>query len=626
VVRLIVATQIADLPLSRTPHYDSLEYLSWARRIAAGDFTWPVPPPHGPGYPCFLGALLALSGGRSMVIALVQSIMGAFTCLLAAETGTAWFGRRAGVAAGFILALYAPLVWIDASIYSEGLLIFLMTTALWCVATNRHPAITGVVIGLAALVRPTALILLPLLLIAGARTWRARAIVIAVATAVMAPVTIANWRAMHQWIPIQSAGGMNFYLGNSPTRDGLPSARPGGDWDRIEPDAARHGAMSPVAEDRYFTQKTIAEIRQHPGAFLKLLGRKLVWTFQSEEIRDTHSFYFFRHAVPLLWLLSFTILFALAAAGAFLADWRSRGARIVTAYVALTAATCIGLVVASRYRMPIVVGLALFAGLAVSVWVPALRPAQAGRRPGLHTLIVIVVAALLTRVWSHPPSHNFAEELALTSESLTKERNDAEAERAARQAIAIDPRNALGYDALGLVLGASNRTSDAAEAFARATALNPDFVAAHLHRGQVYAQMQNLDGAAAEYARATALDPHDSDALLALARLQGATGRSAEGLQSAQRAVALRDPSAEDWLLIAALAADARHFDVASNAIQRAGAAGAPQPFVMFATALLRYREGHLREAGQIVDQVIARAPEFTQAQQLRAEIERAKK
>ncbi|HEY8849750.1 MAG TPA: glycosyltransferase family 39 protein, partial [Thermoanaerobaculia bacterium] len=163
VVRLVVSTQIAGLPHSRTPHYDSLEYLTWARQIAAGDFTWPTPPPHGPGYPYFLGALLAISGGRSMVIALVQSIIGAFTCLLAAEAGAAWFGKRAGIVTGFILALYAPLIWIDASIYAEGLLIFLMTTALWCVATNRHPAMTGAVIGLAALVRPTALILLPLL-------------------------------------------------------------------------------------------------------------------------------------------------------------------------------------------------------------------------------------------------------------------------------------------------------------------------------------------------------------------------------------------------------------------------------------------------------------------------------
>ena len=262
VLRLIMATQIADLPLSRTPHYDSLEYLTWARQIAAGDFTWPVAPPHGPGYPYFLGAILALSGGRSMAIGLVQSILGAFTCLLGAEAGAVWFGRRAGIATGFILALYAPLIWIDASIYAEGLLIFLMTAALWCVATDRHPAITGAVAGLAILVRPTALILLPLLLIFGARTWRGRAILVTIAIAVVAPATIANWRTMHEWIPIQSAGGMNFYLGNSPLRDGLPSARPGGDWDRIEPDAARHGAITPVAEDRYFARRTIAEIRQ----------------------------------------------------------------------------------------------------------------------------------------------------------------------------------------------------------------------------------------------------------------------------------------------------------------------------------------------------------------------------
>ena len=617
VVRLVVSTQIADLPLTRTPHYDSLEYLSWARQLAAGDFTWPAPPSHGPGYPYFLGALLAISGGRSMVIALVQSIIGAFTCLLAAEAGAAWFGKRAGIVTGFILALYAPLIWIDASIYAEGLLIFLMTTALWCVATNRHPAMTGAVIGLVALVRPTALILLPLLLIVGARTWRGRAVIVAIVIAVIAPATIANWRTMHEWIPIQSAGGMNFYLGNAPFRDGLPSARPGGDWDRIEPDAARHGAITPVAEDRYFTRKTIAEIRRQPLAFLKLLGRKLVWTFQTEEIRDTHSFYFFRQFAPLLWLPSFMILFALAAAGAVVANWRGRAAWIVAGYIALTALTCIGLVVAARYRMPIAIGLALFAGVAIEYVSRALSPTM---------MAVAVAAALVTHIWAHPPSHNFAEEWALTSESLTKEGNDAEAERAARQAIALDPHNALGYDALGLVLGASNRTSDAAEAFARATSLNPDFVAAHLHRGQVDAQLQNLDAAAAEYARATTLDPHDSDALLALARLQGATGHSAEGLRSAQRAIAMREPTGEDWLLIAALAADARQPDVATDAIQRAEAAGAPQPFVMFAKALLRYREGDLSDAELLVDQVIASAPEFTQAQQLRAEIEKEKR
>src|SRR5205823_595166 len=175
-VRAITALQIAALPLSRNPHFDSLEYLGWARRVAAGDFTWPVLPPHGPGYPYVLGALLAIFGGSLVAVVVVQSIVG---------------------------------------------------------------ALTGAILGLATLIRPTALILLPLFLFFGARTWRLRGVMAAVTIAVIAPVTIANWRTSHAFIPVQAFGGINVYLGTSPLRDGLASARPGADWERIEPEAAR---------------------------------------------------------------------------------------------------------------------------------------------------------------------------------------------------------------------------------------------------------------------------------------------------------------------------------------------------------------------------------------------------
>ncbi|HJW14143.1 MAG TPA: hypothetical protein VJ776_05585, partial [Thermoanaerobaculia bacterium] len=52
-VRLAVWSQLSDHPLFRAPQLDSLEYVSWASAIAAGDFRWPSPPPHGPGYPFF---------------------------------------------------------------------------------------------------------------------------------------------------------------------------------------------------------------------------------------------------------------------------------------------------------------------------------------------------------------------------------------------------------------------------------------------------------------------------------------------------------------------------------------------------------------------------------------------
>jgi tetratricopeptide (TPR) repeat protein len=62
-VRLLVAWRIGGLPISRTPHFDSLEYLQWARALADGQAAWPVPPAHGPGYPFFLALFLWIGGG-----------------------------------------------------------------------------------------------------------------------------------------------------------------------------------------------------------------------------------------------------------------------------------------------------------------------------------------------------------------------------------------------------------------------------------------------------------------------------------------------------------------------------------------------------------------------------------
>jgi tetratricopeptide (TPR) repeat protein len=638
VVRVITALQLTALPLVRAPHYDALEFLGWARRVAAGDFTWPAFPPHGPGYPYFLGALLALFGGSLVAAAIVQAIVGAITCWLVARTTTALFGPRAGLAAGLLLAVYAPLIWIDTSFVAEGLLIFTMALTLWSAAAERHPALTGLILGVATLIRPTALILLPLVLFFGARSWRMRGLLAAVTLAVIAPVTIANWRASHAFIPVQSFGGINVYLGNSPLRDGLASARPGADWERIEPEAARRGAD----EERYFAQKTRQEIAQQPLAYAALLAKKLVRTFQNDELRDTHSFYFFRGFAPLLWLPPFAILFGLAVAGMTVADWRARGTRLVAGYVVLTALTSIALVVGSRYRMPMVIGLAPFAGLAID------------RVRQRHVVIVAIVAAALTFVWRDARTHDVAEEWALTSESLAQEGKAAEAESAARTALELDPRSALAYDALAVALSAAGRPNDAVIAARRATTMNPDFATAHLHLGQLEEQRNDLAGAVEEYRRAAASDPHDprplrrladvelrrgnvtgaldatarlaamhpdADTLFNLARLQGAAGKAKEGLTSARQAMAMREATAEELLLVATLAIDAGDFDAAQQAIDRAQAAGAEPPAVIFTTALLRYRQGRLDEAAKLAGEL----PDFPQARQLRTAIERAK-
>ncbi|MCU1231968.1 MAG: Tetratricopeptide 2 repeat protein, partial [Acidobacteria bacterium] len=141
VVRVAVALRIDGIPLSRHPQYDSFEYLAWARHIAAGDFRWPIPPAHGPGYPFFLGALLAIGGGSLLFVRIVQALTGALTCLFLARAGERMFDAGSGCYAGFVLAIYAPLIWIDASILAEGLLLTLIAASLWCaVEAGASPA------------------------------------------------------------------------------------------------------------------------------------------------------------------------------------------------------------------------------------------------------------------------------------------------------------------------------------------------------------------------------------------------------------------------------------------------------------------------------------------------------
>lgn len=113
-VRLAVLPSLWDLPLVRTPKLDSNEYLTWARQIAAGSFALPAVSPHGPGYPFFLGGLLALLSGSLHAALLAQALLGAAilvrpTALLVVIALTCWLAlaRRSGPRRAVLLAWFA---------------------------------------------------------------------------------------------------------------------------------------------------------------------------------------------------------------------------------------------------------------------------------------------------------------------------------------------------------------------------------------------------------------------------------------------------------------------------------------------------------------------------------------
>ncbi|HEX9668675.1 MAG TPA: glycosyltransferase family 39 protein [Thermoanaerobaculia bacterium] len=638
-VRAAAAVQLGRTALFRFPQLDSLEFLLWAQSIARGEARWPAVPTHGPGYPYFLGALLALFDGSFAAVRLVQAALGAALCVFAALLAARLFDdRRAGLAAGLLLALYGPLVYVEVSLLAEGLLTVLLIAALWCLlrpgatpaASVAAAAAAGLCVGLAAVTRATALALVPalalVLLLDRRRPRRALAAgaFAAAALAVVLPVLVAVRQASGSWLPIQGYGGLNLYMGNRPGAPGVPTARLGGAWDLLSGEAARRGVAGAAAQERWYTRRLLAEARERPGAVLAAVGRKAVWLLQDEEIRESHSFYFFRERSALLrFLPGFALLFPLALCGLVAAIRGRRLPPALAVYLLVFAASCVAIVVSSRYRLPLVPALAVLAGGGIAWIIDAARARRWKTLGGLAALLAAGFAA--TQLRDHAPSRNLAEEWAATAMSLEARDDLAGARAAVDSALAADPDSALAWAVAGRLAEREGDAARAERAFAASARLAPDFQRARLNLGAALRRRGDLAGAERELRRALWLVPGHPAAqrelaavLVERARRAGAARDPARGQTLAAEAARLAPGEAEAWLTLALLALDAGDRAAARAALERAsGMLGPEAPPVALGWALLERLEGRPEAAAERLQRLLLRHPGYQPAAQL---------
>ena len=635
-VRATVAAQLGQTALFQQPQLDSFEFLAWAQSIARGELYRWLAATHGPGYPYFLGTLLSLLGGSVQAARMAQAALGAGLCVLTAALATRVFDRRAGLAAGILLALYGPLVYVEVSLLAEGLFLFLLTLALYLLVrpgyTVPRAAAAGALLGLAAVVRATALPLMPafaaLILLwppsrSGGWPRKAAAWMALAWIAVVGPILLLVRQSSGGWLPLQAYGGLNFYMGNRIGANGTPTARLGGDWDLLHGEPDRQGITNPAERERYYTRKAWTEIGKQPLGFLAGLGRKAVWLVQDEEIRETHSLYFFReHSWLLRWLPGFGLLFPLAAWGIWLAASRRAFPPILLAYLLMIAASCVIIIMSSRYRLPLVPVLAVFAGGA-AVWLVEAFRARDWRRlaPAAATLCL---AFLASQVHRHEPSHNLAEEWTLTAASLQTLGRPDEARTAVDRALAEDPNSALALVQRARIRSEDGDLQGSEEALAAAVRVSPNYQRARYHYGLALKRRGDLDGAARELREALRLAPDDprtraelSEVLVEKARLEGAARRPAQGAELAAEAARLQPANPEAWTMAAMLALDAGNAALAEEALGRAQSLVGDAPALGLGWALLERLKGNPAGADARLRDVLRRNPGFQQAAQL---------
>ncbi|GAF83637.1 unnamed protein product, partial [marine sediment metagenome] len=194
-----------------------------------------------PGYPYLLATAYRLGGLRYAAPRIIQIILGIVGCLLAALFARRWYGAGVGLVAAVLMSTYWVLIYFEGELHAPALLIVLLWAMVSFVArwTERmrfgSAVAAGILLGLAALVRPNVLALAPAILVWAA--WIARrhrlgrcyvwagAGLLAGMAATIAPVTVRNYAVSGDFVLISSNGGINFFIGNNADATGQVADR-----------------------------------------------------------------------------------------------------------------------------------------------------------------------------------------------------------------------------------------------------------------------------------------------------------------------------------------------------------------------------------------------------------------
>jgi 4-amino-4-deoxy-L-arabinose transferase-like glycosyltransferase len=284
---------------------DPVLYSILADQIAHGHgFTYPGAHPgptayYPPGYPLALGAVLFLVGllpGHLSLFAVAVSfniVLSVATVWMVFELGRRLVSVPVGLIGAALMALWPNAIVHTGLVMTETLFLFLfvamLLVALATAAVTRAPgwrrmAATGVLFGLAGMVRPTSFVIAPLFLLlwwpAGAKVALRRTVLVgALVLAMVLPWTIRNAVQIEAPVLVSANLGDNMCIGNNPEATGAYEL----------PDscfAGLHGGERPKAEVERQSKTfhtAFDYIREHPDEFVGKMPAKLGYTMY----RDT---------------------------------------------------------------------------------------------------------------------------------------------------------------------------------------------------------------------------------------------------------------------------------------------------------------------------------------------------
>ncbi len=383
VLRLVWAWWIPVFPLSDGEAYDT-----FARTLVEhGTFGWTAAEPTAfwpPGTTFMHAALYWAFGIKYLPIVAVNIALSLGLIVVCARVAARFWGSRVAMLTALVLALWPTLVMYPTILASELPFLFLTLFSLdvWTnenIRPIRKGLAAGLLLGLAALVRPQAL-LLPLLFafcaavnggtLSKAIRYQLQVLVAAgiVMVIVISPWTWRNYQLYGEPVLISTNGGITLWMGNTPGTDGSYMNMP--ERFAVLPENERARAMG---------QEAKAYIQQDPVGFLVRAVRKVALLYSNESVGVGWNAEGIKQALGEPWVnvlkrftqLTWALILALALVGSWAAIRQQGWFRTLTSPITLSILyfTAIHSVVVSqeRYHLAFAGQMAILAALGVAL-------------------------------------------------------------------------------------------------------------------------------------------------------------------------------------------------------------------------------------------------------------------
>lgn len=419
----VIAT--VNVPTSQFLLGDAAGYFQWAQRIAAGNWYGDDTFYQAPCYPYFLAVLMRVFDVGVTGARMTQALLGSVSVIAMGLATWHWFGKKAGIGASIMLALYSPSIYYDGIIQKTSLAAFLTCCLLlgsaWFAKQRTHLAavVCGACLGLLVLTRENALLWLPVfpvwIYLTGSESRRLSGTqvfaFVAGLSLFLLPVAARNASLGGEWSPTTFQAGPNFYIGNNLSADGIYRPLvPGHETPLYErADAVRIAeetsgrSMSSREVSKFWMAKSFDEINQSRMRWLQLMAQKSFMLVNHFEVPDVESINVYREQSAVLMmtkLLNFGILFPLACCGLFLHVRNSRQHLILIVLAGVMAIAVVAFFILGRYRLPLAILLVPFAASGLIGTVDLLRERRFRPLVGIGAIFVCIFGI------SHLPVHD----------------------------------------------------------------------------------------------------------------------------------------------------------------------------------------------------------------------------